>query len=70
MTALPPPPPPSTLTGASVVSFGGNSDLNILFDDLKCTGSESKLVDCRRTSPGNIDCTHSEDVGVVCAGQC
>lgn len=53
--------------GARMVSFGGNESLNILFDDLKCKGSESNLFECHRRNLGQVDCTHSEDVGVVCA---
>lgn len=58
-------PPPSVHVGASMKSFGGNDKLSILFDDMKCNGSESNLLQCRRNL-GKSDCTHLEDVGVAC----
>ena len=51
-----------------MVHYGGNDGLSILFDDLKCTGMENSLLNCHRTSVNEIDCTHLEDVGVVCTG--
>ena len=46
--------------------FGsGASTQNILLDDVACRGSESQLIDC--SYDGNTaDCSHSEDVGIVC----
>ena len=38
--------------------------LPILLDDLRCTGTESRLVDCGHTSEHN--CVHYEDVSVQC----
>ena len=38
----------------------------ILLDDMDCTGSEYSLFRCRK-KVGNINCGHSEDVGVSCA---
>ncbi len=49
--------------------FGGNENLSILFDDVKCAGSESHILDCWRVNLGRKDCTHLEDVGVTCEGQ-
>ena len=36
----------------------------ILLDDVRCLGSEARLIGCTRTSSHN--CAHSEDVGVRC----
>lgn len=58
-----------SIPGATVTSFGGNENLSILFDDLKCSGLEFNLLECRRSHPGSNDCTHLEDVGVTCAGK-
>ena len=36
----------------------------ILLDDVRCHGSEARLIGCASNSSHN--CTHSEDVGVRC----
>ena len=38
----------------------------ILFDNLMCTGLESRLIDCVHNGIGIEDCTHFEDAGVIC----
>ena len=40
----------------------------ILLDELRCTGSESRLIDCPHNGLGRHDCRHSEDAGVRCSG--
>ena len=37
----------------------------IVLDDVRCTGTEDRLVDCSYDSSTG-DCTHSEDAGVRC----
>lgn len=39
----------------------------ILLDQVNCTGSESRLIDCSRNVIGDHDCSHSEDVGLFCS---
>lgn len=50
-------------TAITKAAFGpGTGD--ILYDDVVCTGSEDKLQQCSHSTTS--DCTHSEDVSVVC----
>lgn len=37
---------------------------SIFFNDVKCIGTEAKLIDCPRATTHN--CRHSEDAGVIC----
>ena len=52
----------TTLTGNSVVDGTGQ----IVLDDLRCTGSETRLIDCPNRGPLQHDCGHSKDAGVRC----
>ena len=48
--------------------FGAGSG-PILFSELSCIGNESVITECGHDDNGGHNCSHSEDVGVVC-GQC
>ena len=48
--------------------FGsGASSQSIWLDDVACSGSESRLIDCSHAGIGNENCGHIEDVGIVCS---
>lgn len=47
--------------------FGQGND-SILLRAVACVGNESKLVDCQYTA--NHNCSHLQDVGVVCNRTC
>ena len=48
--------------------FGsGTSSQRIWLDDVACSGSESRLIDCSHAGIGRENCHHGEDVGIVCS---
>lgn len=44
----------------------GQGTGNIWLDNVACSGSESKLIDCPASVVGIHNCGHSEDAGVEC----
>ncbi|XP_072138968.1 neurotrypsin isoform X2 [Mobula birostris] len=51
---------------ASEGKFGQGTDF-IFLDDVVCLGTENDLLECARSNWGQHDCSHHEDVGVICA---
>lgn len=47
------------------ILFGSGSGL-IFLDELRCTGNETRLTDCPASDPGLHDCTHADDIGLIC----
>ena len=54
----------TTLTGSSVPDGSGN----IWLDNLRCSGTETHILNCPSNTIGDHNCAHSEDVGVSCYG--
>lgn len=57
--------------GASAFTsaYFGQGTGSIWIDDARCTGSESRLIDCTHDTL-TTDCGHSEDAGVRCRTTC
>ena len=39
---------------------------SILLNNVACSGTETRLVDCQSSGIENNDCGHSEDAGITC----
>ena len=53
---------------AALAAYGGGSG-PIWYDDVHCSGSEASLTQCAHHGLGLHSCDHSEDAGVICAGE-
>ena len=39
----------------------------IWLDEVACSGTEANLTECNKNHIGDSDCSHSEDVGILCS---
>ena len=53
---------------ASYAAEFGRGSGPIFLDDIRCNGTESRLINCANVGVGVHNCEHSEDAGAVCAG--
>ena len=55
-------------SGAQAVSFAayGQGTGPILLDDVACTGTETRLIECRASPITTHNCIHTEDASVRC----
>ena len=54
-------------TSSPARAFFGQGSGPIHYDNVACTGSETRLAYCFHLGIGIHNCGHSEDAGVVCA---
>ena len=55
-------------TALSRAAFGQGTG-QIWLDDVRCTSTETNLLDCPASPLGVHNCGHSEDAGVRCRAQ-
>ncbi|XP_029453781.1 HHIP-like protein 1 isoform X2 [Rhinatrema bivittatum] len=58
---------PSVIRASTQSEFGEGLSLQILLDDVQCTGKERNLLECKHANVGTHNCSHQEDAGVVCS---
>ena len=60
-------PGAKAVVGSSI--WGSSPSLDYVLDDVKCFGSESKLLDCHSSPVLSHNCLHTEEAGVTCHGE-
>ena len=58
--------------GSSVLTYSETSIGSgpIFLDRMSCEGVEERVIDCQQAPLGLHTCTHQQDVGVKCIGEC
>ncbi|XP_038072986.1 uncharacterized protein LOC119741307 [Patiria miniata] len=58
---------PGAIEAVTNAGFGGGaSEMEILLDEVSCTGDEETIFDCQHNGVGITNCRHSDDAGVRC----
>ena len=59
----------SITTAATALTSGFTDGTGqIWLDEVRCVGTESRLIDCTASPLGQHNCVHREDAGVRCTG--
>ena len=54
--------------GSVAITSGFTNGVGIIWlDDVRCVGTETRLIDCPASALGTHNCGHIEDAGVRCA---
>lgn len=53
---------------ASHYDSNGPDEMRTWLDNLSCGGGENSLWECEGNAWGDENCSHSEDIGVICDG--
>ena len=53
------------ILNATLAGFGMATG-PVLIDETRCTGDETRLINCRHNGVGTLNCDHRRDVGLRC----
>ncbi len=56
-------------TTFSFFGDGANIEGPVFLDEVQCNGNETSILDCLSVAPGDHDCSHFIDAGVICSGR-
>ena len=59
---------PDAVSAPHSAHFGAGSD-QIWLDDVRCSGSESSIINCQHRGWGVENCGHHEDASVICSSK-
>ena len=60
--------PYGSIQSQNTAEFGQGTGM-IWLDNVTCSELESRLDECSHNEWGNHNCSHNEDVGVICLGE-